>query len=93
MIRVGYQYQDLDNKALYLPKHLLEKPRGYHFQYQTRQQWAFKTDYALPLLSPDWSIGSLIYIRRLRANLFMIYRAIKPVLKVGGVTKVHTEAI
>ena len=70
MIRVGYQYQDLDNKALYLPKHLLEKPRGYHFQYQTRQQWAFKTDYALPLLSPDWSIGSLIYIRRLRANLF-----------------------
>ena len=70
MIRVGYQYQDLDNKALYLPKHLLEKPRGYHFQYQTRQQWAFKGDYALPLLSPDWSIGSLIYIRRLRANLF-----------------------
>lgn len=70
MIRVGYQYQDIDNKALYLPKHLLEKPRGYHFQYQTRQQWAFKTDYALPLLSPDWSIGSLIYIRRLRANLF-----------------------
>ncbi len=70
MLRLGYQYQDLDNKSLYLPKHLLEKPRGYHFQYQTRQQWAFKADYALPLLSPDLSISSLIYIRRLRANLF-----------------------
>ena len=70
MLRFGYQYQDLDNKALYLPKHLLEKPRGYNFQYQTQQQWAFKADYALPLLSPDLSIGPLIYIRRLRANLF-----------------------
>lgn len=70
MLRAGYQYQQLDNKALYLPKHLLESPRGYHFNYQTRQQWAFKGDYALPLLSPDLSIGPLIYIRRVRANLF-----------------------
>lgn len=52
MLRLGYQYQDLDNKSLYLPKHLLEKPRGYHFQYQTRQQWAFKADYALPCFRP-----------------------------------------
>lgn len=70
MLRLGYQYQDLDGKALYLPKHLLEKPRGYDFQYQTRQQWALKADYALPILSPDLNIGSLLYIRRLRANLF-----------------------
>ena len=48
----------------------MEKPRGYNFQYQTQQQWAFKADYALPLLAPDLSIGPLIYIRRLRANLF-----------------------
>lgn len=70
MMRLGYQYQDLDNKLMYQPKHLLEKPRGYHFQYQTRQQWAFKADYSLPLLMPDLNFGSLIYIRRLRANLF-----------------------
>lgn len=70
MLRLGYQYQELDGKALYLPKHLIEKPRGYDFLYQTRQQWAFKADYAFPILSPDLNIGSLIYIRRLRANLF-----------------------
>ena len=70
MVRFGYQYQQLDNKALYLPKHLLETPRGYSFIYQTQQQWAFKADYALPLLLPDLSIGPLAYIRRLRANLF-----------------------
>lgn len=70
MLRFGYQFQELDGKSLYLPKHLLETPRGYSFNYQTRQQWAFKADYALPIVSPDLSIGSLIYIRRLRANLF-----------------------
>lgn len=70
MLRFGYQYQALEGKALYLPKHLLEAPRGYDFQYQTRQQWAFKADYAFSILSPDLSIGSLIYIQRLRANLF-----------------------
>lgn len=70
MLRFGYQYQELDGKALYLPKHLLERPRGYNFLYQTYQQWGFKADYAFPLLSPDLSIGSLIYIRRIRANLF-----------------------
>lgn len=70
MLRFGYQYQELDGKALYLPNHLLETPRGYDFQYQTRQQWAFKADYAFSILSPDLNIGSLIYIQRLRANLF-----------------------
>lgn len=70
MLRVGYQYQSVDNKTLYLPKHLIEKPRGYNFMYQTRQQVAFKADYAFSLFSPDLSLGQLAYIRRLRANLF-----------------------
>lgn len=70
MLRFGYQYQELDGKALYLPNHLLDTPRGYDFIYQTRQQWAFKADYAFSIISPDWSIGSLAYFQRLRANLF-----------------------
>ena len=70
MLRVGYQYQSVDNKTLYLPKHLIEKPRGYDFMYQTRQQVAFKADYAFSIFSPDLSLGQLAYIRRLRANLF-----------------------
>lgn len=70
MLRFGYQYQQLDGKALYLPQQLLDGTRGYNYLYQTRQQWAFKADYALPLVCPDLSIGALIYIRRLRANLF-----------------------
>ncbi|WP_280744842.1 MULTISPECIES: hypothetical protein [unclassified Parabacteroides] len=70
MLRGGYQYQYLDGKALYIPKRLLDKTRGYNYIYQTHQQIAFKADYAFPVVSPDLSIGSLAYIRRLRANIF-----------------------
>lgn len=73
MLRGGYQYQDLDDKYLYLPEQLLDTPRGYDYLYQTRQQWTFKADYAFPIFCPDWNIGSLVYIKRLRANLFYDY--------------------
>ena len=70
MLRAGYQYQNLNGKALYLPKRLLDETRGYDYLYQTHQQWAFKADYAFSIISPDLSIGQFAYIRRLRANLF-----------------------
>lgn len=70
MLRAGYQYQALDGKALYLPQQLLDDTRGYNYLYQTRQQWAFKADYAMTLLSPDWNVAGLVYIRRFRTNLF-----------------------
>lgn len=70
MLRFGYQFQDLDGKALYIPKRLLDETRGYNYLYQTRQQIALKADYAFTILSPDLSIGQLAYIRRFRANLF-----------------------
>lgn len=70
MLRFGYQYQSLDNKSLYLPERLLDKTRGYDYLYQTRQQWAFKADYAFSIFCPDLSLGEFVYIRRLRANLF-----------------------
>jgi hypothetical protein len=70
MLRFGYQYQDIDNKRMYVPERLLDKTRGYDYLYQTRQQLALKADYAFSIFSPDWGIPSIIYIRRLRANLF-----------------------
>ncbi|MBP9507466.1 MAG: hypothetical protein KBE85_06035 [Bacteroides sp.] len=73
MVRLGYQYQALDGKALYLPTQLLEATRGYGYLYQTHQQWAVKGDYAFSICSPDVNLGALIYIRRLRANLFYDY--------------------
>jgi hypothetical protein len=70
MLRLGYQYQNVDDKALYVPRHLLNTPRGYSFNYSTWQQWAFKADYSFNIIYPDLSISWLAYIRRIRGNLF-----------------------
>ena len=68
MLRAGYQYQDLG--IIYLPKQLINAPRGYNYNYRTRQLVEFKADYAFSFMHPDWSIGPLAYIKRLRSNLF-----------------------
>jgi len=73
MLRTGYQYQSIDDKVLYLPKRILDKPRGYDYIYQTRQQLFIKADYAFTIACPDWSLSSLIYLRRIRSNLFYDY--------------------
>ncbi|MDL2281814.1 WD40 repeat domain-containing protein [Parabacteroides sp. OttesenSCG-928-G06] len=70
MLRLGYQYQNIDKKWMYMPKRLLEAARGYGYLYQTRQQVAFKADYAFTIASPDWKLGSLLYLQRIRSNLF-----------------------
>ncbi|KAA6331496.1 Protein TolB [termite gut metagenome] len=73
ILRFGYQYQNVDNKSLYLPTQLLSAPRGYYYNYVTRQQWTFKADYSFGISCPDFSIGSLAYIKRIRSNVFYDY--------------------
>ncbi|MDR1258490.1 MAG: hypothetical protein LBK65_04295 [Tannerellaceae bacterium] len=70
MLRAAYQYQPAEDKPLFVPRQLIESPRGHSYIYRTRQQVALKADYAFPILTPDLSIGPIAYLRRLRANLF-----------------------
>ncbi|MDR0745241.1 MAG: hypothetical protein LBF17_01950 [Mediterranea sp.] len=73
MARLTYQYQDLDNKYLYLPKQVVNAPRGYDYLYATRQLMGVQADYSFKLFNPDFSIGSLLYIQRIRSNIFYDY--------------------
>lgn len=73
MLRFGYQYQDVDSKALYLPKRIITEPRGYNYLYGTRQQWTVKGDYSFSIACPDFSIGPVMYIQRIRSNVFYDY--------------------
>ncbi|MCD7938513.1 MAG: hypothetical protein LUG98_16765 [Tannerellaceae bacterium] len=70
MLRAGYQYQPVESKAMYVPKRLLETPRGYSYDYRSLHQYAFKADYAFSLFCPDVSLGAWFYIKRVRTNLF-----------------------
>lgn len=70
MLRLAYQYQELDGKHLYLPKKIINEPRGYDYLYSTRQLMGFQADYSFKLFHPEFGIGSLLYIQRVRSNLF-----------------------
>jgi hypothetical protein len=70
MLRAMYQYQDMEGKAFYAPHKLTDQARGYHYIYQTRQRLDLKADYAFSLFYPDWSIGGLAYVKRIRSNVF-----------------------
>ena len=73
MLRASYQFQDVDGKTLYSGHKLLSQARGYNYIYQTRQKLELKADYSFSIFCPDWSIGSLAYIKRLRSNIFYDY--------------------
>lgn len=70
MLRMGYQYQNIDGKTLYVPQQLINQARGYNYIYQTRQQLELKADYSFNIYCPDLSIGGLAYIKRIRSNVF-----------------------
>lgn len=43
--------------------------RGYEGRYFARM-WRMSANYHLPLLYPDWGFGSILYLQRIRANIF-----------------------
>lgn len=51
-------------------------PRGYDFV-TSDQFYKGSLSYALPLFYPDWALGSLFYLKRIRQNLFGDYGLIK----------------
>lgn len=51
----------------------LANARGYEDYYRTTagsRMWRLSANYHLPLLLPDWGFGNILYLQRIRANLF-----------------------
>jgi hypothetical protein len=51
----------------------LANARGYADYYFTTagsRMWRLSADYHLPLIYPDWGFGNILYLQRIRANLF-----------------------
>lgn len=70
-LNIAYEYQNPDNnkdKGYIFPSNMLYF-RGYKsiFYKEFRK---LSIDYSMPLLYPDLGIGSLIYLKRIRTNLF-----------------------
>ncbi|MDR3118505.1 MAG: hypothetical protein LBU44_03670 [Mediterranea sp.] len=81
MLRLTYQYQDLDGKHLYLPRQVSNAPRGYGYPIATQRLTGVQADYSFKLFNPDFSVGPLLYIQRVRGNVFYDYFRNKPKAK------------
>ncbi|MDT8392896.1 MAG: hypothetical protein RQ761_03570 [Bacteroidales bacterium] len=68
-IYAGYQQRQT---GYYKFSDLVAYPRGVSGR-QHRELYSLRTTYAFPIACPDWSIGPIIYLKRLRGNLFYDY--------------------
>jgi hypothetical protein len=65
-LSLGYQEQ---SPLRYLFSSSLDFPRGYNDQ-TTYRLTAFTSDYAFPIFYPDLAAGALLYVKRIKGNLF-----------------------
>lgn len=68
-IDAGYQYQ---NPLLYRFGSDFRFPRGINRKVADKMRKIY-IDYSFPLAYPDWNLGSLLYLKRIRANIFYDY--------------------
>jgi len=68
-LELGYQYQ---NPQLYLFNSSFSFPRGVENR-RTEKLFKLYADYAFPIAYPDWNLGSLFYVKRIRGNIFADY--------------------
>jgi len=68
-IYTGYQYRIT---GYYKFSDIVSYPRGISGR-QDQELVSFRGTYAFPIAYPDWSIGPVLYMKRIRANLFYDY--------------------
>lgn len=66
----GWQQRESRSRTAYAS--LVSYPRGYYNRIDDKLL-SFEFNYKLPLLYPDISIGPVLYIKRIKANLFFDY--------------------
>ncbi len=67
LLKSGWQKQDPGQYYLSIGR--IDFPRGYTSAISAEIK-TFSADYALPLVYPDWSLEPVIYVKRIRADLF-----------------------
>jgi hypothetical protein len=65
----GYQYRSLNDSRF---SNMIKSPRGM-FNLYGKHIATLGADYALPLFYPDWNLGPLAYLKRIKLNAFADY--------------------
>jgi len=75
VLESGYERND----GNYYFSRQIQFPRGYTY-YTGPNLTKFGSTYSVPLFYPDWSLGQLVYIKRIAANAFYDYGKVGPAL-------------
>jgi hypothetical protein len=63
----GYQHQQLEK--YFVPINRIDFPRG--FDSEVSEDFiSLNVNYAFPVICPDWSIAPVLYLKRIRMNLY-----------------------
>ena len=65
-----YEWQDDDNLYRFASEQVFV--RGYDYRFH-RHFYQGSANYALPLFYPDWNLGALVYLKRVKTNFFYDY--------------------
>lgn len=70
----GYEWQEEDAAEAQPYRFASQQPfvRGYDYRFHHRF-YQGAANYALPLLYPDWSLGALLFVQRIKVNIFYDY--------------------
>jgi len=71
-LKVYQGYQEINFTTGYRFPDFIRFPRGFQ-SYQNNKMYSLAVDYKFPVLYPDFSIGKLAYIKRLKSSLFYDY--------------------
>ncbi len=92
-IRFYAGYQDKQSNGVYGFSDAIRYPRGWG-KINTTEMSSFAFDYKLPLFYPEWSVGGLVYLKRVTASLFADYANLKGnYYENGKVTDTFTSKI
>ena len=69
-------YNETVHNSYYIFPSLIRFPRG-HLMPLYENLMKFSADYTFPVLYPDFGIASVLYFKRLRANIFYDYASVK----------------
>ncbi|HEV7780725.1 MAG TPA: hypothetical protein VGO58_05640 [Chitinophagaceae bacterium] len=68
-IQLAGFFQQIDTLRQVLFGNRFPYSRGYTGRYYSRM-WRLSANYHLPLVYPDWGFGNILYLQRLRGNIF-----------------------
>lgn len=71
-LKVYQGYQEMTFSTSYRFSDFIRFPRGFQ-SYQNNKMYSLAVDYKFPVFYPDFSIGKLAYIKRLKSSLFYDY--------------------